>query len=166
MCFGILLVLGVFRDSVLQILLLLQVFWGPILRGLLVLAVFGPLVLLILPVIRSTQAANTLILSVLGVRNVFDTPRILPSILGESSTLGAYVHHYKTRPSLLPGSGVYSISHFADASIAWKYNESILEKNYLRYFVYSQYFGVQYSRYWSTPSISQLDTAGTACTRG
>ena len=104
-------------------MLILQVFWGPILRVLLVLAVFGPSVLLILPVARSIQAASTLILSVLGVRNVLDTP----SILGVWSILGAFVHRFKDLAIITPGfwdhvTGVYSISHFTGAPITRKYN--------------------------------------------
>ena len=72
---------------------------------------------------RSIHASNTLILSVLGVRNVLDTP----SILGVWSILGAFVHRFKDLAIITPGfwdhvTGVYSISHFTGAPITRKYN--------------------------------------------
>ena len=171
MYFGILLVLGIFRESVLQILLILQVFWGPILRVLLVLAVFGPSVLLILTVTRSIQAVSTLILSVLGVRNVLDTPeytlstRSIEHIRSVCASFERLGRHY----SQVLGSCDWRLWQFHISQVLR------LPGSIIRVFSRKSTPGTLCTRNISgfntldtrsTLSILQLDTAGTACTRG
>ena len=154
MYFGILLVLGVFRDSVLQILLILPSILGSDTAGT--------------PGTRSIWAFSTAHAPSYSQYSGRQHSNTL-STRSTKCILGASVHRLKTWTSLLPGSGIMWL-----AFIAFHISQVLrLPASIIRVFSRkstlgtscTQYFGVQYSRYSEYWEYEQYLSSSTSSTR-